>query len=306
MTHVAIYFSNPRPDGPPFDHGGYREAYHGLARELLARGATCTFVRGKETFLGKGTFAGGWCFDEAGNLHEDRGPIRADVVYNKGEDFQADAETCLINHPALDALCRNKKRTLEQFPLFLPRAVLCESREELHMRLAHIPPATRVVAKPPDRWGGQGVIIDVPSRIMESACSFPILLQEFVDTSEGIHGLCSGTHDLRCFVISGTIALCSIRLPPARTFVANIAQGAAIILVPTEQVPDEPRRIVGEIDRSFEQYGTRIYSVDFGRSISGRFYVFELNSQPGLTAPHRGPGTLHLYEAVAQALITAC
>lgn len=306
MTRIAIYFSDLRPDGPPFDHGGYREAYRALARELRTRGATCTFVRGKETFLGKGTFVGGWHFDEAGSLHEDHGPMCADVVYNKGEDFRADEETCLINHPALDALCRNKERTLERFPLLLPHSILVRNREELHMRLAHVPSVTRVVAKPPDRWGGEGVIIDVPARIAESARAFPLLLQEFVDTSGGIHGLCGGTHDLRCFVINGAIALCSIRLPPAGTFIANVAQGAAITLVPDERVPDEPRRIVGEIDRSFERYGTRIYSVDFGRSVSGRWYIFELNPQPGLTAPHRGPGTRHLYEAIAQALITAC
>lgn len=303
MTHIAVFFSDPNPEGPPLDQPGYRAAYQRLAECVEARGGHMTIVRGTVSFQGSGIFSRGWQFSNNGTLLEIAGPMQANVVFNKGEDFQADLETRLVNCPELDSLCRNKERTYEHFSSLMPTTTLVGNSVELRALLANTPSHTRVVIKPPNRWGGAGVVIDFSSSIQPDAFSYPLLLQEFVDTSAGIPSLCEGPHDLRCFMVNGVLAMSNIRIPSVGTLTANVARGAEVRLLRKEQVPQEPLRVAQEVDHALERYGTRIYSVDLGRDISSHWYILELNSQPGLIAPHRGSHTKELYAAIADALI---
>ncbi len=57
MSLVAMYFSDPEPEGAPFNkHGGTcRRGYLQLATQIVELGGKCCFVRGKDTFLGGGS-----------------------------------------------------------------------------------------------------------------------------------------------------------------------------------------------------------------------------------------------------------
>lgn len=305
MKRIAIYFSDPDPEGPPFQNAGYRAAYVSLSACIQQRGGECFVVRGRESFLGAGTFTHGWRLDAHGSMHLVQGPPRVDVVYNKGESFAGDRRTLLINAPSLDTLCRDKERTLQQWKTIMPRTAVARSFTELKHVLSGHAPDDRIVVKPTHGWGGRGVLISTPADVAQQVQEYPVLVQEFVDTGSGIPGMVMGNHDLRCVVVNGTIALCTVRTPAEGSLVANLARGASLTIIASDRIPQEPRKIVEGIDSFLRKYSTRIYSVDFGRAPDGRWFVFELNPQPGLTALHWGSDVHVLYNRIAEALLGA-
>jgi glutathione synthase/RimK-type ligase-like ATP-grasp enzyme len=97
----------------------------------------------------------------------------------------------------------------------------------------------------------------------------------------------------------------TLRTPPTGSLQANVAQGGSIRpLLPTD-LPTQALAIAQEVDKAFSHVRHRIYSIDLGRDITDRWYIFELNPQPGLTSPGRGPETSVLYRAIADALVEA-
>lgn len=305
MKRIAIYFSDPDPEGSPFQNEGYRAAYVSLFATIEQRGGECFIVRGQESFLGTGTFTHGWKLDAQGMMQRVQGPLYADVVYNKGESFAADRRTLLVNAPDLDTLCRDKERTVQQWKMLMPHTTVAHSSAELKQMLAEHSPNDRIVAKPTHGWGGKGVHIGTPMEIEQQVQEYPIIVQEFVDTSRGIPGVVSGNHDLRCIVVNGTVVLGTIRTPAEGSLIANLTRGANLTVITTDRIPQEPRKIVEEIDSFLQKYGTRIYSVDFGRASDGRWFVFELNPQPGLTSLSWGSDVHILYNRIAEALLAA-
>jgi len=298
---VGIYFSGPNFDDPPFHNSDYRRAYHDLAGMLAARGATCVIVRGQQTFLGGGRFSRAWHFRD-GAFHLSEEPVTVDVVYNKGEAFQADDATTMVNAPALDALCRHKQRTIEAFPEYFPRSRLVHTPGELQAGLTELQGDT-IVSKPTDSWGGHGVYVGPRDGVAANIGSYPALVQEFIDTSAGIPGIVDGTHDLRILIIGGRVALCYVRVPPSGSAIANVAQGGNITLVAEKDIPEEALAIAKKVDEKMAVYGRRVYSVDMGFHLQREWRLFELNPQPGLTSLKWGEGVRQYYEMLVGELL---
>lgn len=298
---VGIFFSAPGFDDAPFNNVDYKRSYHDLAEIIAQRGGQCFIVRGAETFLGEGVFSRGWIYED-GVFRSVEGVVRLDVLYNKGEAFVADSKTVLINPSELDALCRNKERTIERFSRHFPRSVLVRSAQDLPVSLATLS-GDMLVAKPTDSWGGHGVFVGPRNKLPENVERYPALVQEFIDTSNGIPGIVEGTHDLRILLVGGRVALCYVRTPPDGTVVANVAQGGKIILVPNEKIPSDALAIAMAIDAEMSDFGKRVYSVDMGLHEGREWKLFELNPQPGLTSMKWGEGVRKYYELLAEELL---
>ncbi len=299
---VGIFFSAPGFDDAPFDNTDYKKSYHDLAEIIAKRGGQCIIVRGAETFLGAGAFSHGWVY-EYGVFRTTDGPVQLDVIYNKGEAFQADAETAMVNDPHVDALCRNKERTIGQFPAFFPKSKLVTSVSDLNGALGSLSGDTLVV-KPTDGWGGHGVWVGDRGEAYQKVERYPALIQEFIDTSKGIPGIVDGKHDLRILIVGGKLALCYVRTPPDGSAVANLAQGGKIILVPDDKIPPEALAIAMSIDAEIGKAGKRVYSVDMGLHDGREWKLFELNPQPGLTSMKWGEGVQRYYEYLADELLS--
>lgn len=301
MKRVGIFFSAPGFDDPPFNNADYKQSYHDLAELITQRGGQCIIVRDAKTFQGAGKFSHGWVY-EYGVFRSTEGPVQLDVLYNKGEAFPADAQTPMVNDPHVDALCRNKERTIEQFPQFFPKSALVTSETDLSGALGKLG-GDLLVVKPTDGWGGHGVWVGKRGDAFAKVEKYPALIQEFIDTSKGIPGIVKGTHDLRILIVGGQVALCYVRTPPDGTVVANVAQGGTIILVPEDKIPAEALQIAMSIDAEIGKAGKRVYSVDFGLHDGREWKLFELNPQPGLTSMKWGEGVRRYYELLADELL---
>lgn len=295
-----MFFSDPLPNGYPLDKEYYRTAYRELAEEIRMRGARLFVVRGMESFLGGNTFSHGWEITEDG-MKEHPKPLTVDLVYDKGYTFVPDAQTVLLNDPAMDTACTDKFETYRLFPSLCPVTERVDSTDDLPAALERIP-GERIVLKPLDGEEGKGVFVVRRSEVTTTIPSYPYLLQEFLDLSDGIPGLVESTHDLRVTVINGEIILSFIRTPPPDSLLANVAQGGTKIEVPLEKIPADARAIVSHVDAAFSVYPRRVYSVDMGRTRSGSWKIIEINGKPGCTCREEGPCSARFLAALAEVL----
>jgi glutathione synthase/RimK-type ligase-like ATP-grasp enzyme len=301
MKHVGIFFSAPGFDDEPFSNPDYRKSYHDLAAVIRSKGGECVIVRDAKTFTGAGTFSHGWIYRD-GAFVSTGGPVKTDVVYNKGEAFQADEKTAMVNHRELDDLCRNKQKTVAAFTEYFPASALVQSAADLSAALSGLAGDT-LVAKPTDGWGGHGVTVAARGELFQKIETYPVLVQEFIDTSKGIPGIVDGAHDLRILMVGGRVALSYVRTPPEGSKVANLAQGGTILLVPDAKIPPAALAIAKAIDDRLSPIGRRVYSVDMGLHDGCEWKLFELNPQPGLTSLKWGEAVKRYYEYLAEELL---
>jgi glutathione synthase/RimK-type ligase-like ATP-grasp enzyme len=301
VKRIAVYFDDPGFESYPFDKEEYRTAYHELGTCIVDRGAAFHIARGQDTFIGKGEFIRGWVFQNG--IFVECGPFKADVVYDKGY-FKTDGSTQILNDRELDAMCTDKWKTAEAFPKASPKTFRANSVEDLRSAVTKIG-GGMIVAKPIDGEEGEGVVIAPAHEIERSVHQYPYLVQEFIDTSDGIPGLVDGMHDLRIVSVAGQPMLCYIRTPPKGEFRANVSRGGSEIEVPINTIPEEALRIFRMVDASFSRFSNRVYSVDMGRDRDGSWKIIELNSKPGLKPSRFGPEYAHFLERLADTLISS-
>src|SRR6185436_9953431 len=140
--------------------------------------------------------------------------------------------------------------------------------------------------------------------IAQSIHSFPYLIQEFIDTSAGVPGIVEGIHDFRIVAVSGEPVVCYVRTPPPGKKLANVAQGGKEIHVTLDRIPQEALALFQQVDDALARFPKRVYSVDMGRNVDGRWMIIELNSKPGLTPKHWGPDNVRFMELLADTLLS--
>lgn len=187
-------------------------------------------------------------------------------------------QVSLINHPLIDEFCWDKRIVSEFFPEFTPKTFLVNTLRGLKTVLPGIK-SEKIVLKP--RYGtlGENVIItdknELPEKIEKNT-----IVQELIDTSNGIKDLVKGWHDLRLIMANGEIDHAFIRVPKNGLFVANIALGGKKIFIKNKQIPKNVIRIAKKIDRLFKEFKPRLYSIDFLINKKQKPYIVECNSQP--------------------------
>ncbi len=305
MRKIGVFFDPPDYDDYPFNQEEYSIAYHELARKLHDKGGEFWIVRGQETFLGGNRFSHGWRFDGREFVHADK-PVELDLVYDKSTKikgyFKADASTDVINDRELDDLCVDKWKTYQLFPEYSPKTAFVDGRDQLEDVLRDFPD-DNIVMKPVDGEEGRGVIIGPKRAILEAKPEYPVLVQEFLDTSGGIPGIIESLHDLRLHSIGGELVFAYIRSPAPGKLLANVAQGGTEREVLIKDVPKEALQIFRDIDARLTRFPRRVYSIDIGRGKQGAWKVIELNSKPGLSYQGRGPGYRMFQEKLAEAFL---
>lgn len=306
MTSVAIYFSNPDPEGPPFNKasGSYRRGYLELARDIEAMGGLCRFVRGKDSFLGNGEFSKCYRPLPDGSLLAENGLFRADVVLNKGEDLTFDDGTTVVNDPAFHAFCNDKPATYARFSDISPMSVVVRQASELEDALSSIPGGV-VVAKPTEGAGSKGVVIGTRDVILAAEHTYPIVVQEWIDSSAGIPGICDGRHDLRVIIVGGTVALAALKIPKDGDLVYGLEHGGSFRVLDENEYPSDALDVVRRIDGALSSYPARYYSADIARRSDGRWFLIELNSPPGMNEEAEHPSVRREHRLIAEALLTA-
>lgn len=302
MKSVAVYFDAPAFDDYPFNKPLYAQAYHEFAALLAQKGVTFFIVREQSTYVGKNVFQGVWIFQD-GSFQRREGKMYVDLIYNKGY-FKADDGAHVLNDPKLDDLCTDKWKTYQLIPNLSPMTVIAHDAEGLDTALHNIPSDLTVV-KPLDGEEGEGVEIAPKAEIRAKDHSYPLLVQEFLDTSAGIPDIVGGTHDFRLTSINGEIIVCFVRTPPPKSLIANVALGGAKKEIPIAKIPNEALSLFRKVEEKLTAFPVRIYATDMGRTVNGEWKIIELNSKPGLNPRSKGPNFARFQDVLADTLISA-
>lgn len=194
----------------------------------------------------------------------------------------------MINHPDIEVLCDDKAVTALKYSEISPKSFLVNTHYDLQKALKYIP-SRKVVLKP--RFGsfGKDVLI-IDKRRLHGAIKKDTILQEFIDTSEGIRRFrFSGYHDLRVVIIDGKIDHSYVRIAASGSYTANMTRGADKKYIGPEKLPSSVRKLIKKIDEEIKHYGPRIYSADFMFDPDQKPWLVEMNSKPGTLYYDRNP-----------------
>lgn len=294
---VGAYLPEKDINEYPFTKEEYRQSYFELSTAVARIGGQLLIVKNPESYLGQGRFSYAW------EMHSPDEYLRVenvalDVVYDKGQ-FPSDATIPIFNHQDLHVLCTDKFQTYSVFPEYSPKTFAAKTREELLIALSKIS-TSKVVIKPTFGYEGKGVVIDSPNRIDTESIIYPVIVQEFIDTSRGIPGIVDGFHDLRVALFDGEVIYSYVRTPPPGKFTANVAQGGIFFMLSPEKLPAEIITIIRSIDKKLAYVGPRFYGVDFGITAQGPLLI-EMNSRLGLLPNRDAPEFAVLKDKLANA-----
>ncbi len=276
---VGVFLPEKNISDHPFDVDYYRQAYFELSQEISALNGEMVIVREEKTYQGKGLFSRAWKMLDPLN-YQLLGATKIDVLFDKGE-FVLKADLPIFNHPDLNHVCTDKFAMYERFKQFCPLTLLVNNQQEYFIALEQIS-TDKAVIKPLAGQEGIGILIDSTDKLSnEQIKTFPIVVQEFLDTSKGVPGIVEDYHDLRIALFDGEIIYSYLRTPPPGRLTANVSQGGKFVMVEPKQLPEEVLPIVQAIDAELAYVGHRFYCIDFGITPDGP-KIIEMNSRLGL------------------------
>jgi hypothetical protein len=213
--------------------------------------------------------------------------IKTDVIYNLGnipdETFSTGSTVRISNTPAFRKFFSSKWNAYQLLPEFFPKTIFIDSDPDFFAALKNITTGNAVL-KPNTGTGGKGVRIFQKTKPeldneMRVTIAEGALLQEFIDTKDGIAGICGTHHDLRLAVVNNTIALTHVRIPAPGSLIANYQQGATIKELARET--DLPKTVIALYEKVHATITARfpdpMYTMDVGIGADGVPLLFEIN-----------------------------
>jgi len=230
-------------------------------------------------------------------LRDDSEKIKADVIYNLGNipDESFTTSTARIsNTPAFKKFFASKFEAYKLLPEFFPKTFFITSENDVFEALKNIG-TERAVLKPNTGTGGRGVHIfpianveqELNATTMKATIAEGALLQEFVDTKNGIAGICPSYHDLRLAIVNDAIALTHVRIPEPGSLIANYQQGATIKELARADLPETIIALHKKIHATItERFPAPMYTMDVGLdSATGAPLLFEINGTTAFPWP---------------------
>lgn len=220
------------------------------------------------------------------------GPVKPDLVYDKTSGRSAhDATRALIitryrfmDDPDFTLFANNKYETSRLLPQhFKPYRKLDSAKEFAEFLTSFV--GDRLVIKPVVGSGGQGVHIVTKAEAKNLALTFPVIAQEFIDSSRGIPGITNTYHDLRMVFIGDELVYAYVRTPKDGSFLANLAQGGSMKIIPTNELPESLNPIIDDTRQLFARFPQKTYTIDVMFDTNGRPWIIEFNTMPGMFFP---------------------
>jgi glutathione synthase/RimK-type ligase-like ATP-grasp enzyme len=252
----------------------------------------------------KNIFKYAWVYEGKGANWKRVSNITPDLIYDK---TKASTETYykkelmhehypFINDLNFTKLIDDKFVTSLIFEKWSKKSWVIENSSELKNILPKLK-SSKIVIKPISESGGKNVqIIDKKDAGKIQIISENIV-QEFIDSSRGVPGVSKGMHDLRLVFVGDKIIYSYIREPKEGSFLANLAQGGSLIIVPKEKIPTSLKPIIASANEAFATFNPRIYSLDVMFDEKKKPWIVEFNSMPGLYfTPAEKPHMLEMYQ----------
>ena len=277
---IAIYCNSLQAGGDPFTSDYYWQAYQDLMLALSERGVDSYIVSDMSTYMGNGTFSEAYAIDTKRGLddlikHEN---ITVDMVFDRGNFLGRDVLT--INDPYVFEIGASKIKMFENFAEFQPFSIVCNDFESVKQAFEKIE-GKNIVVKEEEGYGGKAVYIGEKSDVITRLpTNYPLLVQEFLDTSMGVPGFATGVHDIRLSLCGGELVGCYIRQAEDGKLHSNVSQGGTMIFMDINDAPKEAVDAAYKIDELFTAY-PRYYSADFVNTAKG-WKLLEINPQLAL------------------------
>lgn len=291
MKNVVIVFGgNKQPSDPPFSRSHYQASYEELYP--MAEAAGFRIYRAPLSWFNRETqtFDQAWTFEKGRGWHLTQN-IRPDLIEDRAK-FSEETQATKIylaslfpffNEPAFTKIANSKYETSLLLPAYFKPYHRVENSTALEKELSAIG-GKYLVAKPEFGSGGKGVIIDTRENILhqKEELEYPLILQEFIDSSHGIPGITPGYHDLRLVFINDEMIYSYIRIPKEGSFLANVAQGGSMEIIPPEKLPTSLLPIIADVQKAFARFPRKIYTIDLIFDETARPWIVELNTMPGV------------------------
>ncbi len=301
--HIGVYFSDTAPEGSPFHKAEYRQSYQELSEEAARQGVQFYIVRGEESYLGDGKFSRSWQF--VGDKLAETGAVQLGALYDKDRFYALGHDDIpLFNAAKLSRRCIDKSWIYEHFRSLCPQTKMVKNADELAAQVAETE-TEKVVVKPPAGAEGKGVQVLTKAEATTADVDFPCLVQSFLDSSAGVPGLTDGTHDLRIALLNGSPLFCFLRIPAPGSFLANIAQGGSVTLVPIADIPADALKCAQMVDQHMRDVPVRLYSVDMMLTPNG-WRLIEFESSLSLQQNARGPVFENVKKQIVAAISSLC
>lgn len=207
-----------------------------------------------------------------------------------------------INHLQMSDTLTDKVLTYDLLPDLIPPTFDTSAANiGTHLLAASNHPDLRtdkIILKP--RYGERGKGIEVIDFLEVDSARVrnmeDYIVQPIMESDSGIPELgITGRHDLRMLIYNGKIMDFFIRVAPANNFICNQSHGGTISYFQLHELPERFREIAHQVDQSLSRYMPRYYSVDVGVGRSGKLWVYELNTMPGVVWNAQGTDKMRYY-----------
>lgn len=299
---MAIYCCPVSNNNNPFSEDYYWQAYQDLILAIQDHGIRVYIILDQDSYLGNGTFASAYTLKKKTTL--DRlskvSYVKVDLVFNRS-NFAAN-DVMVVNNPYVHQIGMDKAEMYARFADYQPFTIVCNSRDQVEKAFDRIE-GHNVVVKKPVSYGGRDVYIGTKDKILgQIPNEYPLLVQEFLDTSKGVSGIVKGVHDMRMSICGGKLIGCYIRKAKQGSLHSNVSQGGKMIFIDIADAPKEVVNAAMEIDAYFAAY-PRYYSVDFIYTDKG-WKMLELNPLLALLPRTDGAEAVKTLEKLADYLTT--
>jgi glutathione synthase/RimK-type ligase-like ATP-grasp enzyme len=237
-------------------------------------------------------FKQAWTFNANLDQWERAYDIKPDLIYDKTKASMESyykkelisEKYLFINNLSFTKILDDKLVTSLIFSKWSKKSWLVNNEEKLRRILPKIK-SYNLVIKPISESGGKNVQFLNKDNVTEKAVlDRDCLVQEFIDSSSGVPGIktSNSMHDLRLVFVNEKLIYSYIREPEEGSFLANLAQGGTLHIVPEEKIPISLKPIINYAHSVFETFADKVYCIDFMFDENERPWIVELNSMPGL------------------------
>lgn len=301
---IAIFCKELKKGGDPFSDDFYWRAYQDLLFALKDRGINAYLASDNNLYRGFGIFDSVYRLDKKGDI-EDLVPVEnvhVDLVFDRGRFIGRDV--LMVNPPILTKIAMSKIEMYEYFSDLQPYSIIGTTKKQT-IKAANEIPGDKVVVKEPEGSGGKEVYIGEKDKVLaELPEQYPVLIQEFLDTSSGVPGQVEGVHDVRLGLCGSEIISYYVRSVEEGKLHANVAQGGKAVYFDIKEVPAELVDIAMLIDSLFADQ-PRYYSLDFMNTPKG-WKLVEINSYLGLMPADESLEAQETLDRLADYLVAEC
>ncbi len=310
MKKVLILFGRSNWEkSVPFSNKEYQYSYEYFYSLCKEQGIQMYRASYEWYNYDKHIFSHAWIFEGKGGKWKKVSQITPDLIYDKTKarmELYYKKELIQNHYPFINDLhftriVNDKLITSLIFSLWSKKSWIANNKGELSKILPYIP-SEKVVLKSILGSGGEDVQVRDKNTIASiDLFNTPTLAQEFIDSSSGIPGICNGMHDLRLVCVNEKIIYAYIREPKKGSYLANLAQGGTLTIVPKNKLPITLFPIMNYINEIFTTWNPRVYSIDFMFDQHHHPWIVELNGMPGLYfTPKEKPYMIEMYQELLE------